>query len=119
EDNEVNQLVTGGMLKRLGFSCDMADDGEEALARLVAHRYRVVLMDMRMPGIDGVEATRLWRAREGISHRTPIIAMTANVLAEDRELCREAGMDDFISKPVHLEELREKINACIVSGAGG
>jgi hypothetical protein len=116
EDNDVNQLVTGGMLKRLGYSSDMADDGEQALAKLGANRYRVVLMDMRMPGMDGIEATRRWRAREGAGQRTPIIAMTANVLPEDRELCREAGMDDFIGKPVHIDELREKIAHFVAAG---
>jgi CheY-like chemotaxis protein len=118
EDNEVNQLVTGGMLKRLGYSCDMADDGEQALAKLGENRYHVVLMDMRMPGMDGIEATRRWRAREGAGGRIPIIAMTANVLQEDRDLCIEAGMDDFIGKPVHLDELRDKVAACIEAGGG-
>jgi hypothetical protein len=109
EDNEVNQVVTRGMLGRLGYSCEIAADGIQALAKLATRRYRVVLMDMQMPGLDGVEATRRWREQEPDGCHVPIIAMTANVLPGDEETCRSAGMDDFLGKPVHLEELRLKL----------
>jgi hypothetical protein len=109
EDNEVNQLVTTGMLRRLGYTSEIAADGHSALEKLGTKRYGVVLMDMQMPGMDGVEATRAWREREDPGSRLPIIAMTANVLSSDREICIDAGMDDFIGKPVHMDELRSKL----------
>lgn len=109
EDNEVNQLVTTGMLRRLGYTSEIAADGLSALEKLGKNNYRVVLMDMQMPGMDGLEATRTWREREAGGDRIPIIAMTANVLASDREVCLQAGMDDFIGKPVHMDELRSKL----------
>jgi CheY-like chemotaxis protein len=109
EDHEVNQLVTTGMLRRLGYTSEIAADGHSALEKLGTKRYGVVLMDMQMPGMDGVEATRAWREREDPGSRLPIIAMTANVLSSDREICIDAGMDDFIGKPVHMDELRSKL----------
>ena len=109
EDNEVNQLVTTGMLRRLGYTSEIAADGHSALEKLGSKRYGVVLMDMQMPGMDGVEATRAWREREDPGSRVPIIAMTANVLSSDREICINAGMDDFIGKPVHMDDLRGKL----------
>ena len=109
EDNEVNQLVTTGMLRRLGYSSEIAADGLTALEKLGSKRYGLVLMDMQMPGMDGVEATRVWREREEPGSRVPIVAMTANVLASDRDVCIKAGMDDFIGKPVHMDELRGKL----------
>jgi CheY-like chemotaxis protein len=109
EDNEVNQLVTTGMLRRLGYTSEIAADGHSALEKLGTKRYGVVLMDMQMPGMDGVEATRAWREREDPGSRLPIIAMTANVLSSDREICINAGMDDFIGKPVHMDDLRGKL----------
>ena len=109
EDNEVNQLVTTGMLRRLGYSSEIAADGLTALEKLGSKRYGLVLMDMQMPGMDGVEATRVWREREDPGSRVPIVAMTANVLASDRDVCIKAGMDDFIGKPVHMDELRGKL----------
>ena len=118
EDNEVNQLVTTGMLRRLGYTSEIAADGLTALDKLGRGNYRVVLMDMQMPGMDGVEATRIWREREEPGSRVPIIAMTANVLASDREICVRAGMDDFIGKPVHMDELRNKLERNM-SAAGG
>ena len=111
EDNEVNQLVTSGMLRRLGYTSEIAADGRIALEKLQSRRYGMVLVDMQMPGMDGVAATRAWRELEPPGSRIPIVAMTANVQSSDREACLRAGMDDFLGKPVHMEELRNKLEA--------
>ncbi|PYQ61497.1 MAG: hypothetical protein DMF53_15010 [Acidobacteria bacterium] len=84
----------------------MVADGEETLAALRRQRYDVILMDVQMPGMDGLEATRRIRDEWQAAERPRIIAMTANVLREDRETCLAAGMDDYLSKPVLLEDLR-------------
>jgi signal transduction histidine kinase/DNA-binding response OmpR family regulator len=108
EDNPVNQKVACGMLMRLGIEPDLVENGAEAIERLTCERYDAVLMDMQMPVLDGIEATRQWREREHREERrrTPIIAMTANAMATDREACLDAGMDDYLAKPVKLAELR-------------
>jgi CheY-like chemotaxis protein len=106
EDNPVNQKVTLAMLRRLGLTADLARDGHEALEAIERERYDLVLMDCQMPGMDGFEATRLIREREG-RHRSmrgtgaplPIIALTANAMPEDRATCLDNGMDDYLSKP--------------------
>jgi CheY-like chemotaxis protein len=105
EDNHVNQLVATGMLAALGHTADSAEDGVAALAALERASYDVVLMDVQMPRMDGYEATREIRAREGDGARTLVVAMTANAVAGERERCLEAGMDDFLTKPVDLEHL--------------
>lgn len=105
DDNVVNALVAQSMLERLGLASDTAVDGEAALARMGAERYDAVLMDCRMPRLDGLEATRRWRATEQ-APRLPIIGVTANVSAEDRRQCMASGMDAFLAKPYLLEELR-------------
>ena len=105
EDNRVNQLVATGMLTALGHTADTAEDGVAALAALDDASYDLVLMDVQMPRMDGYEATRALRAREGDGERTLVIAMTANVVAGERERCLAAGMDDFLTKPVDLEHL--------------
>ena len=105
EDNHVNQLVATGMLTALGHTADTADDGLAALAALERAAYDLVLMDVQMPRMDGYEATRATRAREGDGERTLIIAMTANAVAGERERCLAAGMDDFLTKPVDLDQL--------------
>ncbi|MEO6709130.1 MAG: response regulator [Planctomycetota bacterium] len=97
EDNLTNQKVAIGLLRKMGFSCDVAADGLEVLRALEVHRYDLILMDCQMPELDGYETTR--RLRQ-IGMRIPIIAMTANAMAGDRERCLEAGMDDFVTKPV-------------------
>ena len=103
EDNPINQEVAGELLASAGLDVDVAADGAEAVARAVAGGHDLVLMDMQMPGVDGLTATRLLRQRLG--RGLPIIAMTANAFAEDRAACLEAGMDDFIGKPVDPDVL--------------
>lgn len=110
EDNDINQKVVGKMLKRFGQTCDVAGNGIEALEMCQLIAYDLVFMDMKMPEMDGIEATReLIKLETKLSKLPIIIAMTANVMEEDREKCIEAGMDDFLAKPVKLEELQAMI----------
>lgn len=97
EDNPVNQEIAVAMLTHLGLAVDVAGDGEEALAKAASTDHALVLMDIQMPGMDGLQATRLLRLR---GWRGPIIAMTANAFAEERQRCLDAGMDDHLPKPV-------------------
>ena len=106
EDNKMNQLVATAMLKESGFSADTADNGEIAVQMVEQNYYDLVLMDMQMPVMDGIAATRTIRANPDFEHM-PIIAMTANVLQGDRNLCLNAGMNDFIGKPIELNQLWE------------
>ncbi|HWP83749.1 MAG TPA: response regulator, partial [Terriglobia bacterium] len=105
EDNSINRLVVSRLLSKIGCETVEAATGLEALAAWTREEFDLVLMDCRMPEMDGYEATREIRRREQGKRRTPIIAVTANAMAGDREECLAAGMDDFIAKPVHLEEL--------------
>jgi len=110
EDNPVNQRVAVLMLRRLGCEVDVASDGHEAVQALERSRYDLVLMDCQMPGVDGFEATRRVRAREaGTEDRVPIVAVTAHAMAGDRERCLEAGMDDHLTKPIRIGDLRSSI----------
>jgi len=110
EDNEVNQRIAVKMLEKLGCRVDVAANGRLALEALGAMRYDLVLMDCQMPEMDGFEATRAIRLREGGGHRTPIVAMTANAMAGDRERCLEAGMDGYLTKPVRPDELTAAVS---------
>lgn len=111
EDNPVNLLVAQKLLGVLGFEADTATDGEAALSSMESARYDMVFMDCQMPVLDGYAATRRWRAMETESggRPIPIVAMTANAMAGDRERCLAAGMDDYLSKPV----AREQLDACL------
>ena len=108
EDNAVNQVVAVGLLRKLGYAADVVADGQEAVSATADRRYAAVLMDCQMPVLDGYDATRRIRAREaGTDEHLPIVAMTANAMAADRERAREAGMDAFVPKPVRPAELAE------------
>jgi PAS domain S-box-containing protein len=104
EDNEVNQQVTLLSLRRRGFAVDVVGDGAQAVAASKDTAYDLILMDCQMPVMDGFAATAEIQARDGAA-AAPIIAMTASSMAEDRERCRVAGMDDFVAKPVRSDEL--------------
>ncbi|MDR6674142.1 ATP-binding protein [Xanthomonas sp. 1678] len=109
EDNPVNLLVAQKLLDVLGYRSDSVADGAAALAQLATQAYDLVLMDCQMPVLDGYAATRQWRQSEAAAGRTrlPIVAMTANAMAGDRQRCLEAGMDDYLSKPVGRELLAQ------------
>ncbi len=104
EDNEVNQDVTVGLLAEVGISADVASTGAKAIEMLEACRYPLVLMDMQMPDVDGLEATRRIRARKDL-RETPIIALTANAMRSDEERCLAAGMDGYLPKPIEPARL--------------
>jgi len=104
EDNEINQQVASELLRDHGLSVEIAGNGQVALDRLAEHRYDLVLMDMQMPVMDGLTATR--RIREQAQWaELPIVAMTANAMAEDRQRCLDAGMNDFVAKPIEPDRL--------------
>ena len=114
EDSPVNQLLAVRLLDRCGYRADLAADGRAALAAFERGGYAAILMDCQMPDVDGYEATREIRRREaGSGQRIPIIAMTANSMAQDRELCIEAGMDDYVSKPIRPTLLAEALERWI------
>jgi CheY-like chemotaxis protein len=109
EDNPVNQKVALHILKRLGYRADVAGNGLEALEAVERQRYDLVLMDVQMPELDGLEATRRICARWPRAERPYVIGMTANAMPEDREQCLAAGMDDYLSKPVQVPSLVEAL----------
>ena len=109
EDNPVNQMVARRMLERLGLQVDIASNGVAALAVLETVPYDAVFMDCQMPEMDGYQTTRAIRQGEPAGQHLPIIAMTANAMSGDRERCLAAGMDDYVSKPLRLEELQAAV----------
>ena len=118
EDMIVNQMVARGLLEARGHLVDVAADGAEAIAKAEAHRYDLILMDMQMPRMDGLEATRLIRARGGQLADIPIVAMTANAFGSDQNACLAAGMTDFVAKPVDAESLYAALDR-VMSGRSG
>ena len=123
DDNNVNRKVARALLGRLGCKSDEATTGEEALQMAIAKRYDLILMDCQMPVMDGYEATRrLRRAEADCAHRSTVVAMTANAMAQDKENCLKAGMDDFLAKPVSFKGLEnmlsKRFGGCPVQKAG-
>jgi CheY-like chemotaxis protein len=112
EDNAINQKVALRLLERLGYGADVVGDGRQALARLDHAAYDVILMDVQMPEMDGLEASRAICARWAASERPRIIAMTAEAMQGDRDKCLAAGMDDYIVKPVTLDRLAAALAKC-------
>jgi CheY-like chemotaxis protein len=109
EDNEINRIVAVRMLEKHGFRVDVAVNGRMALEMCRRRRYKAVFMDCHMPELDGYETTLEIRRREAPGQHLPIIAMTANTMKGDRELCLAAGMDDHLGKPVDAEALDHAI----------
>jgi PAS domain S-box-containing protein len=109
EDNAVNQKVALKFLEKLGYRADVAGNGIEVLQALRRQSYDILLLDVQMPEMDGLEAARFIRAQWPDGKRPRIVAMTANAMAGDREKCLEAGMDDYISKPVQIQELQQAL----------
>lgn len=109
EDNMVNQMVILRMLQKLGCQADFATDGRAAVSRVEANSYDIVLMDVHMPAVDGLEATRRIRKMPSAQSCVPVVALTAAATTEDRTACLAAGMNDYLSKPIAFEELRRTL----------
>jgi signal transduction histidine kinase/CheY-like chemotaxis protein/ligand-binding sensor domain-containing protein len=109
EDNVVNQKIIIYMLAKLGYAVDIVQNGREAVNAAASKKYDLILMDVQMPEMDGLEATRIIRQNQGSDHIFRIVAMTANAMQGDREDCLEAGMDDYISKPIGLDDLKKML----------
>ncbi|HYG19369.1 MAG TPA: two-component regulator propeller domain-containing protein [Ohtaekwangia sp.] len=107
DDNPVNQKLAGRIFSKMGYETRIANNGHEALAAIDEARFDIIMMDIQMPGMDGLEATR--RIREQQRSQPVIIAMTANAMESDRQVCLNAGMDDYISKPIKLDEIASMI----------
>lgn len=123
EDNPINQKVAAAILSKAGYRVDLAANGKIALVMLAQKKYHIVLMDIQMPELDGYQATRKIRqGEEGSDRRQIIIAMTAHALTGDREKCLEAGMDDYIAKPIEPQDLLDKLSVwvkSIIKGSDG
>jgi CheY-like chemotaxis protein len=109
EDNAVNRLLVKRMFEKLGCRIDLAGNGREAVEMAGRLRYDIIFMDCFMPELDGYGASRALRQLEQGQRRVPIVALTANAMADDRAKCIAAGMDDYLSKPVGLEEIRKTL----------
>ena len=118
EDNAINQKTAMHLLGKLGFHADVVADGLKAVQALKEFDYDLVLMDCMMPGMDGYEATAAIRNRASnvINHNVPIIAVTANAMEGDRKKCLEAGMDDYLAKPLNKTALAEMLDKWLLSG---
>ncbi|VVB72893.1 putative methanogenesis regulatory protein FilR2 [uncultured archaeon] len=112
EDNPVNQKVATVMLKRLGYTTDVAVSGSEALQALEHKSYDLILMDIQMPDMDGLETTCRIRERNTSQGQPCVVAMTAYALDDDRDEFVQAGMNDYLSKPIRMEELRRILDRC-------
>ncbi len=109
EDNPVNQKVALRVLKHLGYQADVVGNGKEVIKAIADKSYDLIFMDIQMPEMDGLEATQYIRSQEKESQLPPIaiVAITANATHDDQYTCRKAGMNDYISKPIQIEELRK------------
>ena len=112
EDYAVNQKLALRLLAQMGYRADIASNGLEAIQAVERQPYDVILMDVQMPEMDGLEASKAICARWAAGERPHIIAMTANAMQGDREMCLEAGMDDYVSKPIRVDELIEALKRC-------
>jgi CheY-like chemotaxis protein/HPt (histidine-containing phosphotransfer) domain-containing protein len=110
EDNLVNQKVACGTLERMGCKVDIVNNGADAVAAWATGRYQVILMDCQMPVMDGYQATREIRRRERGAHRIPIVALTADAMKGAERECRDAGMDDYLTKPIDRARLKETVD---------
>jgi signal transduction histidine kinase/AmiR/NasT family two-component response regulator len=119
EDNAVNQILIDSILRHLGHRPTVVGNGALAIERAAGGHFDIVLMDMQMPHVDGLVATRRIRALDGRAAQIPIVAMTANALAADRQLCLDAGMDAFLSKPVEIAELDHALHTLTAARLGG
>lgn len=117
EDNPVNQKITQRLLEKCGFDVQIAANGKEAVEAVQNRPYDLILMDCQMPVMDGYEATHVIRKIEGAARRTPIVALTAHAMVGDREKCLEAGMDDYLSKPVNLAKLQQTVTQWLGASA--
>jgi TMAO reductase system sensor TorS len=118
EDNPVNQEVNTELLKSLGCEVELATTGWEAIAAFERSRYDLILMDCQMPELDGIEATKRIRHKEAVARtRTPIVALTAHAFEEDRQRCFAAGMDDYLSKPLTMNQLRAALKRWLPAAA--
>jgi two-component system sensor histidine kinase/response regulator len=113
EDNPMNQKLAMALLKKSGYWVDAVENGRMVIEKLNRRTYDLILMDVQMPEMDGFEATRIIRVKEGKKRHTPIIAMTAHAMKGDRERCLQAGMDDYVSKPIEAQKLFESIERWI------
>jgi CheY-like chemotaxis protein len=111
EDNVVNQKLALRLLEQMGYRADLASNGIEAIESIDRQVYDVVLMDVQMPELDGLEASRRIVSRWSAERRPRIVAMTANAMQGDREMCLAAGMDDYITKPIRVDELVAALDA--------
>jgi CheY-like chemotaxis protein len=116
EDNPVNQQLARAMLRRFGYHADVAGNGQEAVDGVMTVPYDLVLMDCQMPVMDGFEATRIIREREGQARHTCIVAVTANAMEGDRQRCLDAGMDDYLPKPFRANDLRRILERWLLAG---
>ena len=116
EDNQINQLIASNMLESAGHKVDVVSNGVEAVQAIETDAYDLVLMDIFMPEMDGINATRKIREIPGAVSKIPIIALTANAMAGERDKCLAAGMNEVVSKPFDIEHLVERMKHCIGDG---
>ena len=110
EDNIINQKLALRLLEKMGHHIEVANDGNEAVKKYQEKSYDLIFMDIQMPNLDGIEATSIIRKMElELNKHIPIVALTAHAMKGDREQCINAGMDDYLSKPIHVEELKQMV----------